>query len=137
MKRRDPKSIARLAAVQDRKRQLAQWKLVAAEGEIVRLTQEREDLIAALDGHMPSDLIVPQVSRRLSALERDAVKANQQKDAAEAVYIEESRRTKLAERLSDAARRAQERQQEAVDLENALENWSGAATQGSHKLEKP
>ena len=136
MRQRDPKSIARLAAVQDRKRQLAQWRLASAEGEVARLAREREELIEALDSRLPSDLIVPQVSRRLTSVDRSSVEAQSRREAAEALFFDESRRSKLAERLSDLAKLADERRQEAIDLENALENWQGPGTQGSHKLEK-
>ena len=131
---RDPKSILRLAAVQEHKRQLAQWKVAAADAALAQLARDREDLLAALDGNLSNDLLVPLVSRRVSALDRDVSAVEARRIDAEANFQNESRRARLAERLRDSALREQERSQEAVDLEHALETWRAPGTQGSNKL---
>jgi hypothetical protein len=99
-------SIERILAIQERQRQLAEWKLAALDRERAEIAANEERLFSALnDDERLQGIFVEAMARRLAALAREAERLGREREAQSLRLTEAGLTMKRTERMTERLRR--------------------------------
>lgn len=100
------KKIERVLAVQEQMHRLAQWRVAAVEREKAEVNDGQASLLSALnDDNQLHGLFVEAMTRRLTALAREAERLERVRRAMEQQLSQEALQLKRTERMTDRVRR--------------------------------
>lgn len=100
------KKVERVLAVQEHLHRLAQWKMAALEHEKAELAEGQAGLLSALnDDNQLHGLFVEAMTRRLTALAREAERLERARRVMEEQLSDEALKLKRTERMTDRVRR--------------------------------
>jgi hypothetical protein len=124
----------RIVAVQRQMRQLAEWQLTELQREEDDLQRKHEELVQQLNGSEPLYcLFVEAMSRRMTALNKEAAVVRKAKER-QADYLQsETRRLKQAERMSEIAMAEERRLEEARLFDELMSDLGSVLTTGAKR----
>ena len=100
------KKVERVLAVQEQLHRLAQWRMAALDREKADNADGQVDLLSALnDDNQLHGLFIDAMTRRLTALARDAERLERARRVMEQKLSEEGLKLKRTEKMTDRVRR--------------------------------
>lgn len=121
------KKIERVLAVQEQLHRLAQWKMAALEREKADNAGGQADLLSALnEDNQLHGLFVDAMTRRLTALSREAARLERARRAMEQQLSEEGLKLKRTEKMTDRVRREHIRGRDKRLFQDLLETLAKA-----------
>jgi len=121
------KKVERVLAVQAQLHKLAQWQMAALEREKVELADGQASLLSALNAdNQLHGLFVEAMTRRLTALAREADRIERARRVMEQTLSEEALKLKRTERMTDRVRREHASGRDKRLFQDLLENLAKA-----------
>ena len=122
MQRGRLKKIERVLAVQEQMHRLAEWRIAALDREKAEIARGQESLLGALNDDDPMHgLFVEAMTRRLTALTREADRLAKAREVMEKKLTEETLKLKRTERMTDRVRREHATSEEKRLFQDLLE----------------
>ncbi len=122
MQRGRLRKIERVLAVQEQMHRLAEWRIAALDREKAEIARGQESLLGALNGDDPMHgLFVEAMTRRLTALTREADRLAKAREVMEKKLTEETLKLKRTERMTDRVRREHATSEEKRLFQDLLE----------------
>ena len=129
------KRMERLYAVQRQLHLIEEWKLAEIERRLVRIEDDRDKLVAALDRHETlQSLFCEACIRRLAALAREGDEAAREQNAQRDILVEQALRLKTVEKLYRTLSEVERGAEERAALLDLIETLLEHRAQASHKF---
>ena len=121
------KKVERVLAVQEQLHRLAQWKMAALERAKAENADGQAGLLSALNADTElHGLFIEAMTRRLTALARDAERLERARRVMEEQLSEEGLKLKRTERMTDRVRREDQRGRDKRLFQDLLETLARA-----------
>jgi hypothetical protein len=121
------KKVERVLAVQEQLHRLAQWRMAALDREKADNADGQVDLLSALnDDNQLHGLFIDAMTRRLTALARDAERLERARRVMEQQLSEEGLKLKRTEKMTDRVRRDYVRGRDKRLFQDLLETLAKA-----------
>ncbi len=121
------KKVERVLAVQEQLHRLAQWRMAALEREKAENADGQVNLLSALNtDNQLHGFFVEAMTRRLTALARDAERLERTRRVMEQKLSEEGLKLKRTERMTDRVRREHQRGHDKRLFQDLLETLAKA-----------
>lgn len=135
---RDPAKTHRILGVQQQLHRIEEWRLADLERTLRDLAAAEQDLIRALnEDDALQGLFIDATARRLASIAEEAARVGKERTAQEQRLLEEAARKGLAERLAQAADREVAQAADRRALIDAIERFIAPAAQASRKIAGP
>lgn len=133
--KRKIKSLQKASKVQSLKKDLAQWRLGAANREVSALEESRVEIIKALNGEAASfGPLAAIAARHAQALERKIDAAVRHRSAAQGDALDQGAKAKAIGEALAKARHQHEKHVERKTLGELIEQCLGASAQATDKV---
>jgi hypothetical protein len=129
------KRMERLYAVQRQLHRVEEWKLAEIERRLVRIAENCDQLMTALDqDEALQSLFFEAGTRRLAALAREADEATREQNAQRDLLVEQALRLKTVEKLYRTLSEVERGAEERAALLDLIETLLEHRAQASHKF---